>query len=96
MGGCHDGSVGVVAVLVALNPPGRIIEAAQDVLGVNEGHDAVQINGAAESIIHPEQGRKVPRIGEPCGFEEDIVELALLLHQRLDGGHASISAHSRQ
>jgi len=51
----HNGAM-AVALLVALGSPSRVVQIAQDILGINQGNDAVQINGASQTIIHPEEG----------------------------------------
>lgn len=67
-----------------------LVQTAQHVLGVDEGDDAVEVDGAAEALVDPEEGRDVARVSEAGGLEEDVVERAAAVHEGLDGVDAGV------
>lgn len=68
-----------------------LVEQAEDVLRVDEGHDAVEVNGATEAVVNPEQRGDVARVGEAGRLEEDVVEGAAAFHEGFDGHDAGVS-----
>lgn len=66
------------------------VEAAEDVLRIHQRHNPIQINRTPQSFVHPKQRRNIPWVGEPRGFEKDVIEVALPLHKRFDGIDAAI------
>jgi hypothetical protein len=92
MGSSHDKSVAIIAIVVVLDLACHIIEALEDVFGVNERHNAIQVDGAAQAIVHPKERRKISRVGQACRFKQDVVELALFLHEGFNGSHSRIPA----
>ena len=91
MGGSHVGGLIMVALGVF---NGHLVEAEKDVFGVNQCDDAVEIDGAAETIVEPEKGRKVPWVGETAGLKNDIVKCTAAGDERFDGCYAGISRKS--
>ena len=82
-GNLLDGLVdGVLGPLLA-----EVVEA---VFGVDHGDDAIQVDVAAELLVHPEDGGHRGGVGQPRRLQEDVVELALLLHEGLDRLHAVV------
>ena len=69
---------------------GGFFEGFEQVLCVEERDDAVEIDGAAESFVEPEDWSDVAWVCEAGGFEQDVVESAVALHQRLEGVDALV------
>ncbi len=72
-----------------------LIEAQKDILGVDDGDDAVEVDGAAEAGVDPEEGGEVARVGEPARFKQDVVEGAAAGDEGFDGGEAGVSVGGR-
>lgn len=90
VGRSHERAMVVIRALVALGPAGRVIQALKNVLGVDEGDDAVEVDGTAKPIVNPKQGCQIAGVGQASGLEENVVKGTLSLHQRLNGIHAGI------
>ena len=78
----------VLSVSCALD--GLLVQAQEDVLRVDERDDAVEVDGAAQAIIDPEEGGKVAGVGETGCFEEDVVKGASAGHEGFDGTDAGV------
>ena len=65
---------------------------AQQVLGVYQRDDAVEVDDAAEALVDPEERGNVARVREPRRLEQDVVEGAAALDEGLEGGDAAVSA----
>lgn len=68
-----------------------LVEAEENVCGVDEGDYAVEIDCAAQAVVDPEEGGDVARVGETGRLEEDIVEGAAAGHELFDGVYAGVS-----
>ena len=51
---------------------GILGQGSQNVLGVDESDDAVEVDVAAKAVVDPEERCEVPGIGEPGGFEDYV------------------------
>jgi hypothetical protein len=58
-----------------------MIDLAQEMLGIDHGHDGVELGLAADIFVHEEGLRDRRRIGEPGGLDQDPVEATLAPHQ---------------
>ena len=61
-----------------------LVETEHDVLGIDQRDDTIEVYRAAKSIIYPEQGREVARVGETGGFQKDVVESTATGHEGFD------------
>ena len=60
--GSHDRAVTVM--LVAFNLAAGVVEALQDVLCIDKCYDTIEIDGASEAVVNPEERCKVARISQ--------------------------------
>src|SRR5205085_6534207 len=60
---------------------GAVVEAGQNVLGVDHGGDGIQLGARLDVVVGEEGLRDGGWIGEAGGFDQDGVELVLALHQ---------------
>jgi hypothetical protein len=74
----EDKDVGERNLLLAL---ARVIEVQVHVLCVDEGHDAVQREELAKVVVDEERLRHGTWVGHARGFDQNVVELVLPLHQ---------------
>ena len=73
----HD-AVGEGDLLLGL---GGVMEVQGDVLGVDEGDDAVEAEALLDLVVAEEGLRDGARIGEAGGLDQHVVELVPALHQ---------------
>lgn len=70
---------------------GGFVETKEDVLGVDKGDDAVEVDGTTEAVVDPEERGEVAGVGETAGFEHDVVEGAAAGDEGFDGCDARVS-----
>ena len=69
-----------------------VLEAAEQMLGVGDGDDRVELGLGLDVVVHEERLRHRRRIGEAGGLDQDAVEAARPLHQPLDDAD-EVAAH---
>ena len=70
---------------------GGFVEAQKDVFGIDQRDNAVEVDGAAQAVVDPEEGREVTRVGETARFEHYVVEGATACDEGFDGCDAGVS-----
>lgn len=70
---------------------GRFVEAEEDVLRVDQGDDAVEIDGTTKAIVEPEKGGEISRVRETAGLENNIIKGAAARDERFDGCYPGVS-----
>src|ERR1700730_11625106 len=82
----HVGEGHLLLRLVAL------LELAQEVLGIDHGHDGVEAGPSLDLVVGEEGLRHRTGIGEPRGLDQNAVELVLALHQAFADAY-EVAAH---
>ena len=68
----------------------RLLKALKHILRINQRHNSIEVDGTAESLVDPENWRDISRVREAGGFEQDVVESAVALHEGLQGVDALV------
>lgn len=63
----------------------RLVETPQYIRRVNQAHNPVQVDGASQPLVYPEQRCQVARVCEPTRFEDDVVKGAATVHEGFNG-----------
>src|SRR5471030_106108 len=71
---------------------GALAELAEEVLGVDHGHDRVEARPGLHVVVGEEGLRNGAGIGEAGGLDQDAVELVLAFHQPFDDAD-QVAAH---
>lgn len=68
-----------------------LVERFENIFGVDERNNSVEVDGAAQSFVDPKEGGEITWIGKPGGFEEDIIKSAATIHECFDGVYTGVS-----
>ena len=70
--------------------PLRLLKTLKQILRIHQRHNPIKINRTTQSLVDPEYRRDVSWVREAGGFEQDVVESAVALHEGFEGVDALV------
>ena len=65
----------------SLDVHGLLVKASQDIQGIHQGHNSIQVYRASELVIQPEERGNVSGISQSGRLKKDVVKCSASFHE---------------